>query len=365
MLHVRTALLLSAGLSASASFASGLTAGDILVYQVGNGTTSLTSAAAPVFLDEYTTSGTLVESIAVPTTSVNGGNQALTESGSASSDGLLTLSPNGQYVTFTGYDAAVGTTSVVNGSSNRTIGIIGASGVVNTTTSANIDSGNNIRSAVTSNGTALWSAGSSGGVYALTAGSSTATLVNNTPARQVTIFNGQLYFDSSSTLYSLGSGLPTTAATATALPGVSTSGSPYSFVFESLKPSDNGAADTLYIADSSAGIVKYSLVNSNWVKTGTVGSGSDDFTGLSAEVVGGAVELFGIEKTAINALVEVTDTSGYDGTLSGSLTTLATAGTNEAFDGVAITPVPVPAAFPLLLSGLAGLGLMRGRGRRS
>jgi hypothetical protein len=195
----------TACLAATMSFAQALTPGDVLVYQVGNGSTALSSAAAPVFLDEYSTSGVLVEQIAVPTTSVSGGNQTLTESGSASSDGLLTDSPAGQYVTFTGYDAPVGTAGVVGCSGNRTGGIMGVNGLINTTTTANIDSGDNIRSAVTSNGTSLYTAGASGGVYSLTIGSSSATLINGTSARQVTIFDGQLYFDSSSTIYSLGS----------------------------------------------------------------------------------------------------------------------------------------------------------------
>jgi len=72
------------------------------------------------------------------------------------------------------------------------------------------------------------------------------------------------------------------------------------------------------------------------------------------------VELFAISNNA--KLVEVTDSSGYDGTLSGSLTTLASAGSNEVFDGVAAAPVPLPGTLPLLLAGLAGvagLGLMR------
>jgi hypothetical protein len=354
--------LTSVGLIGSSAFASPLTPGDLLVYQVGNGTsTSLSGTSAPAFLDEYTTGGALVEQIAVPSTSVAGGNQALTESGSASSDGLLTLSPNGQCVTFTGYDTAVGTASVVSSTVNRTVGIIGQDGVVNTSTAASIDLGNNIRSAVTTNGQQLWTAGAGGGVNSLTAGSSnaTATPVESTSARQVTVFNNQLYFDTSSALSSLGTGLPTSSATAMALPGVSTGGNPYGFLFESLNPADHGAADTLYIADDSSGVVKYSLVSGTWVKTGSVGSGTNGFTDLTAQVVNDVVDLYAISND--NQLVALTDSSGYDGTFASSITTLVTADSHETFNGVADAPVPLPPGLPLFLSGLVGLALIQRR----
>jgi hypothetical protein len=45
--------------------------------------------------------------------------------------------------------------------------------------------------------------------------------------------------------------------------------------------------------------------------------------------------------TARTTLRTLTDTSGYNVTITGTVTTLATAGTNTAFQGVALSPSPV------------------------
>lgn len=82
------------------------TPGDLVIYRVGTGATSLSSAATAVFLDEYTATRVLVQSIALPTAD-SGSNQTLTASGTATSEGLLTLSADGRYLELTGYNAAV------------------------------------------------------------------------------------------------------------------------------------------------------------------------------------------------------------------------------------------------------------------
>ncbi len=58
--------------TSSAAHAGGFTGGDVVVYRVGDGGSALTNAAAPVFLDEYTSGGTKVQSVALPTTSTRG-----------------------------------------------------------------------------------------------------------------------------------------------------------------------------------------------------------------------------------------------------------------------------------------------------
>jgi hypothetical protein len=70
------------------------TPGDIVVYQVGTGAAALTSAATATFLDEYSPTGTLVQSIPLPT-AVSGSQLPLTNSGTATSEGQLSLSVNG------------------------------------------------------------------------------------------------------------------------------------------------------------------------------------------------------------------------------------------------------------------------------
>src|SRR5690349_3881891 len=63
------------------------TAGNIVVYRVGTGPASLGNGATAVFLDEYTTAGVLVQSIALPTTT-SGANKALTATGRGDTEGM-------------------------------------------------------------------------------------------------------------------------------------------------------------------------------------------------------------------------------------------------------------------------------------
>src|SRR6185369_10244222 len=91
----------------SVAQAAAFTPGNIVVYRQGDGSAALASTGTPVFLDEYTTAGVLVQSIAVPITTA-GSQRRLVCSGTATSEGFLSRSADGQYVVFPGYDAAVG-----------------------------------------------------------------------------------------------------------------------------------------------------------------------------------------------------------------------------------------------------------------
>ncbi len=166
------AVLLAAAAS-SAAASAGFIPGDVVVYRTGTGSGALSSAATPVFLDEYEPGGKLVESLALPTTA-SAPNEPLLASGTASSEGLLTLSADGNFLMATGYDAAVGTVKVAETSSSsvpRTIARISAGAEVNTTTAlTDAASANNVRSATSSDGTNIWVGGAAGGVRYTTLG---------------------------------------------------------------------------------------------------------------------------------------------------------------------------------------------------
>src|SRR5262245_8201285 len=97
------ALIYFAGSSLRA--AGAFSPGNLVIYRVGTGTGSLLNTGNPVFVDEYSPAGTLVQSIALPTTTV-GSNRRLISSGTASSEGMLTRSADGRYLVLAGYDAA-------------------------------------------------------------------------------------------------------------------------------------------------------------------------------------------------------------------------------------------------------------------
>jgi hypothetical protein len=176
-------------------------AGSIAVYRVGDGTQTLAATGNSVFIDEFSTSGTLIQSIALPTT-VNGNQLRLIAAGTSTSEGQMTRSADGSYLVLAGYDAPIPTTATVN----RVIGRIDGLGNIDTSTGlTDAASGNNPRSVVSTNGTDLWIGGGSGGLRYTTFGSTTSTQINVAPGtnpltnvRAAEIYNGQLYLGTQS-----------------------------------------------------------------------------------------------------------------------------------------------------------------------
>lgn len=363
---------------AVASHAAPLNPNNVVVYRVGDGAAAIGNTAAAVFLDEYTRTGTLVQSIALPTVA-SGSNNILTANGNSTSEGLLNRSADGRYLLLTGYSADLGTAAPSNAQTlSRVVGRVDAAGAINTSTLINYGfGGNNIRGAISSNGTDIYVGGSAsdpsvGGIFYTTLGSTTGTNITTVPVRGLSIANGQLFASSTSNsapgvLFSVGSGLPTSGPAAlSALPGTPTAGTGSTNQFALLDLSSSVAGpDTLYVAaDTGAAITKFSLVGGNWVADGKVGGGSDDYTGLTAVEQGGVVSLFATRLLgdSPDELVLLTDASGYHGSINGlTPSIIATAANNTGFRGVALAPVPEPTSLLLVLAPAAMLGLRRRR----
>jgi hypothetical protein len=349
--------------------------GNLVIVQDGTGSAALSANATAASLLEYTPGGLFVQSINLPT-AASGLNQPFTLSGSATSEGFLTLSADGNYLMMAGYGAIPGTLTPQNSTAsavNRVVARIDMNGNIDTSTSlSDAYNASNIRSATSSDGTSIWTGGNGGsgqgpsaGTRYTTTGSTTSTGLHSTTTniRVVNIFNGQLYADSGSAGFTgigtVGTGLSTSSGqTFTLLPGFPTSGthSPYDFWFRD--------ANTLYVADDGnaaggGGIQKWSLSGGLWSLQYTLlnnGTTTTAVRGLAGTVDGsGNAVLYG---TTGSTLLTVTDTGA-----SALSTTLATAPLNTAFRGVEILAVPEPGVAGLALMGLAMLGIYR-RARR-
>jgi hypothetical protein len=257
--------------------------GDLVIAVEGDGSnvtnqpdsTYSDNQAAPLTLYQYSTTGTTSAAFAgdLQLTQTTAGNQyAISGEYGSSSEGFLSLSTNGQYLTLMGYGinaaqynanpsiystacsptptctAALAQSTSLSTAADyipRVVALVSANGTVDTSTAvANVFNGNNPRSAVTTNGQSFYISGqgqsgdTTEGVFVVQKGSSTATAINtNYDTRSVQIIGNQLYVSQDSkvgsgqqayiaTLGSAGN-LPTGSTTASILPGLST-GSPKS-----------------------------------------------------------------------------------------------------------------------------------------
>ncbi len=300
---------------------------DIAVFRVGDRVTPLSTSAIVDSVFEFDTlgNGTGV-TIGMPFF----GTIKITNSGTALSDGYMTLSAERDQLVMVGYDATPGTSSVVSTSSlsvPRVMFTVKPDGTITKVGSTATDyTGNNIRSG-TSSGSTYFSSGTAPGLEII--GTSTSLTPNPTNTRVIQIFNGQTYFSSNASSYSgiskLGTGIPTTSGQLSTLitPTIS---DPFSFA---LSPDNT----TLYVADNSLGILKYTLSGSSYVYNYAVNN-LFGYTGLAVDFSGSTPIIFATtNSSSANYLVKV-----HDFGPSTPFFALSVAPPNTVYKGVTLSP---------------------------
>lgn len=214
---LRVSVMLAA--ATTTAFASSFTPGDLVIDTV-TGTTL--DAASPIALQEFSlgaggTSATSVGGLTLPQMQ-NGANLAISGEYGSASEGFLTQSVNGAYLTVIGYgvnatafnnaplstygNAALGQTTSLTGQPvttvPRVVALIAGNGNVGTTTAlTGVFNTNNPRSSVTVNGSSFYVSGQGAsktdptqGVFFAPLGATTATPIDNsTDTRALAISN--------------------------------------------------------------------------------------------------------------------------------------------------------------------------------
>ena len=345
-----TALLLSS--LATSHAAQFFDSGNLAVFQVGDGSAPLGSAGTAIFLDQYTTSGSFVNGLAIPST----GSSALVNSGSAAYEGQLSLSADGQYLVFAGYNAAAGATKIASSLSSavpRGIATVDAYG--NYTLAATTDSfysGNNMRGGTSDGNGNFWGAGAASGTVYM--GTGTPAQISSVNSLVVQDIGGNLFYSTAkgtTGIYEI-SGTPTSGTATPTLVLANTAPSDFAF---------NPGMTIAYVANTSGGIQRYDLGGGGWTLSYTLDSGTG-INGLAVNFSSPDPLIYATTASG-KKLIEITDTGS--GSLANTLATVD--GSTKAFLGLEFTPQPVPepSTCALIGLGLAGLWSFQRRKRKS
>jgi hypothetical protein len=407
LLAIAAAIFFSAT-SAGAAIIS--TQDTVVVLRVGEGSAALAATSAPAYLEEYAigfdgggvpVSATHVQTIPIPVPVIATFGTGLTIAGTASLEGGLNFSENGQYLMFAGYHGAVG---------DPTSGKRKIVGRVNIATDPVLPGGQEfdaiygagttaagaaIRTVASNTGNEYWFGMTNAAVgvsYRTWEGGDdpgvASTLINAQNPRRLEIDNSQLYVSSAAAgifgVATVGTGTPTSASGVAILPGMPTATGP--------SPVDYFFADpnTLYVADdrtnTNGGLQKwvFDSGSGNWtlVYTKNVDTSNDTFDnglrGLTGGMVGadGTVTLFGTSTFGTaggaNFLMGISDTLANTNAANVIVNTLASAasipgagGANANFRGLEAIGVVIPEPGSIAVLAIANVLLLGLRRHRS
>jgi len=322
------------------------TRGNLAILRIGNGTELLNANGNSVFIDEYTTNGTRVQTVPLP----DSGSNSIVEVPTSTVEGGLTLSADGTLLAFPGYQIALTNSSssvaatpastvpraacTLDGAANFEIAVV-------TTDQYNAD---NLRCIATDGTNNFWTAGSADGTWYLSPQTESEIQINQAAnTRQIYTFNGNLYIVTASSLSEWGAGvyefngLPTSLSIPTPLmlctnataPGVNPTGF-------SISPDGLSA----YVADQVVGINKWTNSSGTWNPAYSFDPATTSADGLLVDWSRANPVIYGTTSnggsgTGTNTLFSLVDTG-----MNSEPVTLAVAAANTLFRGVAFTPQP-------------------------
>lgn len=305
---------------------------NLAVVRVGNGGEAQDFTGNSVFLDQFTTNGTYLDTVCIP----DSGTSALIDiapdvNGSTITGTELSLSEDGLELVLSGYNTPQPYTGVLFTSTSsavpRGVGLINSSAhYILPISSTSAYSDTYYRGAASDGTNNFWGAGNTGGTYYFGTASPPVTVQSSFGnLRTTSIFNGNLYAVSGSSggVAILGwTGLPTTAV------------APVDLFIPAATPTDMAIdpTSTIMYLGTSLGIMKYTFDGTYW-----------DF---QYTITGNSVRYLTVDFTRNPPVIYATTSDSasdrllaiVDNGIGSAEVTLATAGVNQNFRGVRFGP---------------------------